>query len=143
MYVKPFICVVGKYYLLLQYLLKFPLHLSSWRLQCYYNQRNSVGIDRENVVPENLCIIWKLNEAWSPFWPLKKHSVTFLRLLALFKLKVNSTTVLRLLKFLIQKKGLRHFLMTLKVFNTEKRHYHCLKGFNTEKALHHFLRTIN
>ena len=143
MYVKPFICVVGKYYLLLQYLLKFALHLSSWRLQCYYNQRNSVGIDRENVVPGDWCIMWKLNEAWSPFWPLKKHSVTFLRLLALFKLKVNSTTVLRLLKFLIQKKGLRHFLMTLKVFNTEKRHHHCLKGFNTEKALHHFLRTIN
>ena len=29
-------------------------HLSSWRLKCYYNQRNSVGTDRENVVQGNL-----------------------------------------------------------------------------------------
>ena len=40
LYVKPFICVVGKW--LLQYLLKFSLHLSSWRLKCYYDQRNVV-----------------------------------------------------------------------------------------------------
>ena len=41
MYVKPFICVVGKS--LLQYLLKCSLHLSLWRLQCIvkemYSQR--------------------------------------------------------------------------------------------------------
>ena len=54
--------------------LKCALQLSSWRLKCYYNQRNSVGTDRENVVPGNLIIIWKLNEAW----PLKKTlTVTF------------------------------------------------------------------
>ena len=80
-----------------------------------------MGTDRENVVPGNLCIIWKLNEAW----PLKKDSVTFLRLLKLLKLKKNSTTAL-----------------WLKVFNTEKGHHHCIKVFNTEKGLHHFLRTL-
>ena len=110
MYVKPFIGSVGKQ--LLQYLLKCALQLSSWRLKCYYNQRNSVGTDRENVVPGNLCIIWKLNEAW----PLKKDSVTFLRLLKLLKVKKNSTTALR-----------------LQVLNTEKGHHHCLKVFNTKK----------
>ena len=78
--------------------------------------------DRENVVPGNLYIIWKLTEAW----PLKE----------------NSTTFLRLLKFLILKKGLRHFLTALEVFNTEKGHDHCYKVFNTEKGLHHFLRTF-
>ena len=85
------------------------MHLCSWRLKCYDNQRNSVGTDRENVVPGNLCIIWKRNEAWPP----KKDSVTFCRLS----------------KFLILKKGFRHcprvfnnkkwlhrFLMTLTVF---------------------------
>ena len=69
-------------------------------------------------------------------------TVTFKRLLKLLKLKENSTTALRLLKFLILKKGLRCFLTTLKVFNPEKRHHHCLKVFNTEKGLHHFLRTL-
>ena len=63
---------------------------------CYYNQGNSAGADRENVLPGYLCVIWKLKEAW----PLKKDLVTFLQLL----------------KFLILKKGLRH---CLKVFNTE------------------------
>ena len=29
--------------------------------------------------------------------------------------------------------------MTLKVFNNENRHHHCLKGFNTEKGLQNFL----
>ena len=58
MYIKPIICVVGKQ--LLQYLLKCALHLSSWRLKCYYNQRNSEGTDRENVVPGNVCIIESL-----------------------------------------------------------------------------------
>ena len=98
MYVKPFICVVGKY--LLQYLLKCALHLSLWRLKCYYNQRNSVGTDRENIVPGNLCIIWKLSEAW----PIIKDSITFLRLLKHLKLKKNSITAWRILKFLILKK---------------------------------------
>ena len=55
MYVKPLLCVVGKYFL--QYLLKYTLHLSSWRLKCYYSQRNSMGTDRENIVPQNLCIM--------------------------------------------------------------------------------------
>ena len=94
MYVKkPFICVVEKE--LLQYLLKYALHHSSLRLKCYYSQRNSVGTDRENIIPGNLCIRWKLNEAW----PMKKELVTFLRLLKLLKLKMNSITALRLLTF--------------------------------------------
>ena len=59
-----------------------------------------MGIERENVVPGNLIIIWKLNEAWS----LKKNSATFWRLLKILKLKENSTTALRPLKFLILKK---------------------------------------
>ena len=105
MYVKPLICVLGY---LLQDLLKCALHLFSLRLKCYYNQRNSVGTERKNIVPGNLCIIWKLNEAW----PLKKDSAIFLRLLKLLKLKKSSTTALRLLKFLILKKGLHHFLTT-------------------------------
>ena len=86
---------------LLQYLLKCALHLSSWRLKCYYNQRNSVGTDRENVVPGNLIIIWKLNEAW----PLKKNYYGhFLTALKAFKTK----------------RELHHCLTTLKVFNSEK-----------------------
>ena len=50
-----------------------------------------MGTNRENVVPGDLYITWKLNEPW----PLKKDSVTFLRLLELLKLKKNSTTALR------------------------------------------------
>ena len=121
------------------YVKPFTLWLFSWRLKCYYNQRNSVGTDRENVVPGNLIIIWKLNEAW----PLKRTlTVTFWRLLKFLKLKENPTTALQLLKFLILKEGLRCFLTTLKVFNPEKRHHHCLKVFNTKKGLHHFLRAL-
>ena len=26
-------------------------------LKCYYNQRNSLVTDRENIAPENLCIM--------------------------------------------------------------------------------------
>ena len=74
----------------------------SWRLKCYYNQRNSVGTDRENVVPENLIIIWQLNEAW----PLKKNSYGhFLTALKAFKTQ----------------RELYHCLTALKVFITEKR----------------------
>ena len=40
MYVKLFMFVVGKQ--LSQYLLKCALRLSSWRLKCYYDQRNVV-----------------------------------------------------------------------------------------------------
>ena len=69
-------------------------------------------------------------------------TVTFWRLLKFLKLKENSTAALRLLKLLIQKKGLHCSLTTLKVFNPEKRHHHCLKVFNTKKGLHHFLRTL-
>ena len=98
-----------------------------------------MGTDRENVVPGNLIMIWKLNEAW----PFKKNFYGhFLTVVKLLKLKKNSTTALWLLKFLILKKGLRCFLTTLKVFNPEKRHHHCLKVFNTEKGLHHLLRTL-
>ena len=28
--------------------MKFALHLSSWRLKCYYSQRNSMGTDIGN-----------------------------------------------------------------------------------------------
>ena len=65
-----------------------------------------MGTDRENVVPANLIIIWKFNEAW----PLKKNSYGHppppspQRLLKLLKLKENTTTALRLLKFLILNK---------------------------------------
>ena len=84
----------------------------------------------KNIVPRNLCAIWKLNKEW----PLKKDSVTFLRFLKLLKLKKNSITALRLLKFLINKflilkKGLRLFLTAL-------------KDFNFEKGLHHNLMTL-
>ena len=100
-------------------------------------------------------IQWKLREKllseeiWSSYESLMKRdhwkktfTVTFWRLLKFLKLKENSTTTLRLLKFLILKKGLRCFLTTLKVFNTEKRHHHRLKVFNTKKGLHPFLRTL-
>ena len=99
-----------------------------------------MGIDRQNAVPGNLIIIWKLDEAW----PLKKSACEhFLTAIwKFFKLKENSTTALWLLKFLVLKKGLRCFLTALKVFNTEKRHHQCLKVFNFEKGLHHFLRTL-
>ena len=99
-------------------------------------------------------IQWKLTEKmlfqeiWSSYESLMKcdHwkrtlTVTFWRLLQFLKLKENSTTALRLLKFLILKKGLRCFFTTRKVFNPGKRHHYCLKVFNTEKGLHHFLRT--
>ena len=55
-----------------------------------YSQVNSVGTDTENIVPGNLWIIWKLNEAW----PLKKDLVTFLQLLKHLKLKKNFITAL-------------------------------------------------
>ena len=77
-----------------------------------------MGTDRENIVPGNLGIIWKLNEAW----PLKKD-------LKLLKLKKNYITALRLLKFLTLSKGLRHLLSTFKVINADK-------------ELHHFLSTL-
>ena len=101
----------------------FALYLSSWSLKCYYNQRNSVGTDRENVVPGNLIIIWKLNEAW----PLKKNSYG------------HFLTALKALK---TQREVHHCLTALKVFNTEKRHHHCLKVFNTEKGLHDFLTSF-
>ena len=105
------------------------------------SQRNSVGNDKENIVPGNSCIIWNLIEAW----PLKKNRVTFLRLLKFLKLKKNPMTALRLLKFLMLKKGLRHFLPTFKVNNAQKGLHHfltTLNVFNTEKGLHDFLTTL-
>ena len=89
-----------------------------------YSQRDSVGTGRENIVPGNMRIIWKLKEAWS----LKKGLSHFLTL-KLLKLKNNSITALRLLKFLILKKGLHHFLTTFKVINVKK-------------GLNHFLTTL-
>ena len=74
-----------------------------------------MGIDRENVVPGNLCIIWKLNEAW----PLEKNCVTCLPLLKLLKLK-KTPPLLHDLKFSILKRGLCHFLMTLKFLIPKK-----------------------
>ena len=56
---------------LLQFLLKCALHLSSRRLKCYHNQRNSVGTGRRNIVPGNLIMIWTLGKAWS----LKKETI--------------------------------------------------------------------
>ena len=99
-----------------------------------------MGTDRENVVPGNLCIIWKLNEAW----PLKKDSVTFLRLLKLLKLKKNSITAydlkflilkkdtITVLKFLIPKKDSITFLGLLKFLTLEKdsitfHHFHSIR----------------
>ena len=105
---------------------------------CYYNQRNSVGADSENVVPRNLCVIWKLNEVW----PLKKDSVTFLKLLKFLILKKG---LCHSLKVFNTEKWLHHFLRTLKVFNTENGLHHFLetfKGFNFEKWLHHILMTL-
>ena len=85
-----------------------------------------------------MCITWKLNEGW----PLTKDLSTLLQLLKLLKLKNNYITALWLLKFLILKKELHHFLMTLKVFNTEQGHHCCFKVFNTKKGLHRFLRIL-
>ena len=88
---------------------------------------------------QEICASWrKLNEGW----PLTKDLSTLLRLLKLLKLKNNYITALWLLKFLIMKKELHHFLMTIKVFNTEKGHHCCFKVFNTKKGLHHFLRIV-
>ena len=152
MYVKPFICVVGK--IALTVFTEMCSVSFFMEIKCYYSQRNSVGTDRKKIVQWNLCIIWKLNVAS----PLKKDTVTFLWLLKLLKLKKNSINALLLLKLLTLKKGIRHFLTTfkvinvlkelhhflttLKVFHIEKRHPHCLKAFNTKKGLHHFLLTL-
>ena len=94
-----------------------------------------MATDRENISSGNLCIIWKLNEAW----PLKEDSVTSLRLLKLLKFKNHC------LKVFNTEKRLYHFFMTLKVFNIEKGLHHflqTLKGFNFEKWLHHILMTL-
>ena len=106
-----------------------------------FSQRNSVGTDKKNIAPGNLCIIWKFNEAL----PLKKNSVTFLRLIKRLKRKKNSITALWLLKFIILKKGLRHFFPTFQFINAEKGLDHfltTLKVFNFEKWLHHILMTL-
>ena len=85
---------------------------------------NSVGTDGSNVVPENLIILWKLNEAW----PQKKNYCGhFITALKAFKTE----------------RELNHCLMTLKVFNPEKRRHLCLKAFNTGKGLQRLLRTLN
>ena len=61
-----------------------------------------MGTDRENVVPGNLIIIWKLNEGW----PLTKNSYGhFLTAHKAFKTQ----------------RELHHGLAALKVFNTEKK----------------------
>ena len=33
------------------------MQLSSWKLKCYCSQTNSMGTDRENIVPGKLCIM--------------------------------------------------------------------------------------
>ena len=106
-----------------------------------FSQRNSVGTDKENVAPGNLCIIWKLNEEL----PLEKNSVTFLRLIKLLKRKKNSITALWILKFIILKKGLHHFFPTFQFINAEKDSIafsRLLKVFNFENWLHHILMTL-
>ena len=71
MYVKPFICVVGKQ--LLQYLMKCPQHLSSWRLKCIvkemYSQRYSVDIIRIRLHMWDLKKNYKKEEE-QPLCPL-------------------------------------------------------------------------
>ena len=123
---------------LLQYLTEIWSDLFSWRLKCYYSQINLVGTDRENIVPGNLCITWKVNEAW----PLKKDSVTFLRLLKLLMLKKNSITFLRLFNFLISKEDT---ITVLKVFNTVKNsvtYLWLLKSLILKKGCITFLRFL-
>ena len=66
-----------------------------------------MGTDGENVVPGNLIILWKLNEAW----PLKK----------------------KLLR--INKRELHHSFTTLKVFNSEKDAITVLKFLIPKKDL--------
>ena len=66
-----------------------------------YSQKNSVGTDRENIAPGNLCIIWKLDEALTT----EKRLGHFLK-----TLKASKTH-----------KKLHHCLTTLRAFNTEKR----------------------
>ena len=74
-------------------------------------------------------------------WPLKKNSYGhFLTALKFFKTQTELNHCLT--SFFLLKKGLCCFLTTLKVFNPEKRHYHYLKVFNTKKGLHHFLSTL-
>ena len=95
-----------------------------------------MGTERKNIVPGNLCIIWKLNEAW----PLKKDSVIFLRFLNLLKHKKNfilEKDTITVLEFLIPKK--------VKFFSIEKGLHHFLethKNFNFEKWLCHILMTL-
>ena len=72
-----------------------------------------MGTDRENVVPGNLIIIWKLNEAW----PLKKNSYGhFLTALKAFKTQRELHHCLTALKGFNFEKWLRHILVTRKVY---------------------------
>ena len=66
----------------------------------------------------------------------------FLTALKASKTQKNSITALQLLKYLILKKGLRHFLTTFKVINAKKGLHHCLKVFNIEEGFHHFLMNL-
>ena len=74
-----------------------------------------MGTDRENIVPGNLCIIEKLNEAW----PLKgvDHCLTTHKG---FNTEKKTPSLLRLLKFLIPKKDSITFLQLLKFLILEK-----------------------
>ena len=63
-YLRKTIYLRSRKVALLQYLLKCALHLSSWRLKCYYNQRNSVGTDREKML---------FQEIWSSYESLLKR----------------------------------------------------------------------
>ena len=97
-------------------------------IKCYYNQRSSVETDRENTIPQNLCIILKLNEAW----PLKglNHCLTTLRVfnnekgphyfLRLLKFLILKKDIITVLKFLILKKDSITFLQLLKFLLLKK-----------------------
>ena len=37
--------------------LGWEIDLSVWWLKCYNSQKNSLGTDRENIVPTNLCFM--------------------------------------------------------------------------------------
>ena len=79
-----------------------------------------MGTDRENIVPRDLCIIWKLNETW----PLKKGLGHILTTLKAFKTQKELHYCLMTLQVFNTEKGLRHFLTAFKVINVERRLHH-------------------
>ena len=50
------------------------MQLSSWKLKCYCSQTNSVGTDRENIVPGKLCIMKSNVKYWQKVtFSIKKY----------------------------------------------------------------------